>query len=45
MLSVTVGMAGKLSPRYFFQYSSTWEHRLNESLKAEEALKKLLENS
>ena len=45
MLNATAGIAGILSPRYFFRYSSTWEYRLNESVKAEEELKRLLRNS
>lgn len=45
VLSSSVGIAGILIPRYFFKYSVTWEYRLNESVKAERELRKLMENN
>ncbi len=44
-ISLTVGIAGIIIPRYFSKYSATWEYRLGESAKAEEELKKVLGGS
>jgi hypothetical protein len=44
-LCLAVGMAGVLIPRYFSNFSATWEIRLKESVKVEQELKKMLETS
>jgi hypothetical protein len=45
LLNIAIGIAGIIIPHFFSKYSATWEYRLNESAKAEQDFKKMVEGA